>query len=687
MPCPSCGFENPEGFRFCGQCAAPLSPPNGGPMPPTYTPRHLAERVLTSRAAMEGERKQVTVLFADVKGSLALAERVGPEPWHRILDRFFRILADGVHRFEGTVNQYTGDGMMALFGAPLAHEDHAQRACHSALHIAAELRPFAEELLRRQGLEFRVRMGLNAGEVVVGRIGDDLRMDYTAQGQVVGLASRMEKLAEPGRIYVTGQVERLVRGFFELKPLGLREAAGVSQPVAVYELDAAAAARTRLDVIGAQTLPPLVGRESALAALDKALEEARRGRGLVLGLEGAAGVGKSRLCLEFLTQCRRSGVPVYETHCPAHGKALPHFALRQLLRSFFGLGEPKGDEQERASVRAQAGPIEEMLPLLLDVLGCADPSRPAPALAPAERESRLSRALAALVEDRARDGPLVVLVDDLHWIDPESEACLAKLGDSVAGRSVLLLVNFRPEHRVEWLEREERRVGLAPLARDASLELIGRLLGEQPSESGLVERIHQRSAGNPLFIEELVRALVESGRLEGRPGDYALLGPVEDLEIPETVRAVIAARIDRLPERDKGVLQVASVIGKEFATPVLSRVAGLGGGELSAALRSLEAGGLLRREGPYATGYVFHHPLTRDVAYRSLLGERRREIHAGVALALIEIAERLGERAALIAHHFEQAGRFRDAARWSHRAAFRVTHIVPRRSRREPKSP
>ncbi len=678
MPCPSCGFDNPVGFRFCGQCAAPLASDTG---PRAYTPRHLVERVLTSRAALEGERKQVTVLFADVKGSLRLAELAGPEAWHRILDRFFRILADGVHRFEGTVNQYTGDGMMALFGAPLAHEDHAQRACHSALGIARELEPFGEELRRRQGLEFRVRMGLNSGEVVVGRIGDDLRMDYTAQGQVVGLASRMEKLAEPGRIYLTDRVERLVRGFFELKPLGLREAAGASRPVAVYELDAAAGARTRLDVRGAETLAPLVGRESALEALETALAEARASRGLALGLEGAAGVGKSRLCLDFASRCRRSGVAVIETHCPAHARALPHFALRQLLRSFFGLEGRAAPDEERERVRAQAQVAGDALPLLLDVLGCADPARPPPPLERAERERRLGAALAALLAERARSEPVVVLVDDLHWIDAESEACLVGLRDAAAGRAVLLLVNFRPEHGAAWLAEGVRRVGLSPLGRQASLELIGRLLGEAGASEGLADRIHRRSGGNPLFIEELVRSLVEAGRLEGRPGGYRLVAPLADLEIPETVRAVIAARIDRLSERDKGLLQVASVVGREFATPVLTRVAELDEAALQAGLRSLAAAGLVRREGPFAHRHAFHHPLTREVAYLSLLEERRRALHAAVARALVDIGERLGERASLIAHHFEEAGYGHDAARWRQRAAFRVTHIVPRRPR------
>jgi class 3 adenylate cyclase len=680
-------FENPAGFRFCGQCAAPLVPaPEGetaaGSAPRAYTPRHLAEKVLVSPSALEGERKQVTVLFADVKGSLGLAEQVGPEEWHRILDRFFRILTEGVHRFEGTVNQYTGDGMMALFGAPVAHEDHARRACHAALDIARSLEPFTEMLMSQHGLDFRVRMGLNSGDVVVGSIGDDLRMDYTAQGQVVGLAARMEKLAEPGRIYLTEQVERLVRGFFELRPLGPLDARGTSRPVAVYELDSARATRTRLDLLAADALPPLVGRESALAALEEALRRTREGRGLVLGLEGVAGVGKSRLCLEFVGRCRRAGIPVCETHCPAHARALPYFALRQLLGSFFGLREEDTQDTARARVRGdpalRAAPAED-LSLLLDFLGCPDPARPLPLLETAERDRRLARTVAELIARRAERGPVVVLVDDFHWIDAESEACLGPLAESVEGGRALLLVNFRPEHRGAWAAQPGfHQLGLGPLTREASLELLQRLLGDHPSTAGLPDLVRRRAGGNPLFIEELVRSLVESGRLEGRPGAYTLIGPVDDLEIPETVRAVIAARIDRLGQRDKSVLQVASVIGREFGTALLERVSRLAPDVLADALRSLEAAGLVRCEGVQGEVHAFHHPLTREVAYGFLLSERRRELHAAVAAAHIEIAERLGERASLIAHHYEEAQRPRDAVRWRHRAAFRVTNIVPR---------
>jgi len=694
MRCASCGFENPSGFRFCGQCASSLAAAEGAPAaerrPRAYTPRHLVDKVLTSRSALEGERKQVTVLFADVKGSVALAEQLGPEEWHRTLDRMFRIMADAVHRFEGTVNQYTGDGMMALFGAPIAHEDHAHRACHAALAIAAGLRPFGDELSRRHGLELGVRMGANAGEVVVGKIGDDLRMDYTAQGSVVGLAARVEQLAEPGAIYLTQHVERLVRGFFRLKPLGLRQVEGVAAPLSVYALEAAEPARTRLDVLESAPRAPLLGRESALGTLDKALARVLQGDGLVLGVKGAAGVGKSRLCQEFSEVCRSRGLRVCEAHCPAHGQALPQLALLQLLRSLFEVSESDSEEGIREKILHGCAGLgderREALPALCDFLGVPDPS--APLLDPAGFERELPGLVERLFQERAAREPLLVLVDDLHWIDADSERTLERLAGGVAGRRMLLLVNFRPEYRASWWGRPgHHELGLGPLDAGAGLELAAHLLGGHSSTQALPALLLERSGGNPLFLEELVRSLVESGRLEGEAGDYRLVASADALEIPDSVRAVLAARMDRLAEAEKRVLQIASVLGKEFTEAVLSRITELSPSELSESLRGLHAAGLVRPESAYGGAHVFHHPLTREVAYRSLLSDRRRALHAAAAEALVAIGEQLGERAALIAHHLEEAGHSYEAARWRRRAALRVTNIVPRGVRPGPGRP
>jgi class 3 adenylate cyclase len=662
MGCAACGFENPAGFQFCGECGArlaPSAPPDARPWrdrePQAYTPRHLADRILTTRSALEGERKQLTVLFADVKGSLALAEKLDPEDWHRTLDRFFRILTGAVHRFEGTINQYTGDGIMALFGAPIAHEDHARRACHAALEIARRMREFGEEFRRRHGLEFGVRMGMNSGEVVVGRIGDDLRMDYTAQGWVVGLASRAERLAEAGRILLTEHTASLVRSFFPLIPLGRHEVAGAGGGLVLFELDSEAAP-TRSVRGESAGLGHFVGRSSALAGLEKGLARALGGDGLAVGVEGEPGVGKSRLCLELVSRCRARGLAVVEVFCPAHARTLPHFAILELLRT---------------------------LPDLLS----AEPGADAPRSVPegdAERE-RLALLAERAILARIEREPTILLFDDLHWIDPASEGFLARLVGSVAGTRAFLLVNFRSEYRAPWMEHPSfHRIGLPPLDRRESLRLIRDLLGSDPSARQLPERVYDRVGGNPLFIEESLRALREAGRLAVGSGGAAWIDPGRDLEIPASVRAVLAARIDRLAESHKRVLQAASVIGPRFEKTVLARVLGLPEADLDVSLRSLEEAEFVRPEAPYRPAdWTFKHPLTQEVACDSLLVERRTEIHLSVAQALEESHERLGARAELIAHHWEAANREREAALWRQRAAFRVTNLVPRRSGRE----
>ncbi len=325
-------------MRFCLECGHALAqsaPPDRDPR--TYTPTHLADKILQSKSAIEGERKQVTVLFADVKGSMELAESLDPEEWHALLDRFFQILTEGVHRFEGMVNQYTGDGIMALFGAPIAHEDHARRACYAALHLSDELRRYGIELRLERGLSFSVRMGLNSGDVVVGKIGDDLRMDYTAQGHTVGLAARMQEIAEPGRIYLTRELARLVEGYFVVDDLGESSIKGVREPVQVHELQGIGQLRTRLDASRARGFSRFVGRAEETQLLETALGRAEKGNPQIIGFVGEPGVGKSRLCFEFLERCRARGIMTYETTGVAHGKAIPLLPMLKLFRAFFGI--------------------------------------------------------------------------------------------------------------------------------------------------------------------------------------------------------------------------------------------------------------------------------------------------------------------------------------------------------------
>jgi class 3 adenylate cyclase/tetratricopeptide (TPR) repeat protein len=678
--CPSCANDAPPGSRFCNACGAPLAAGASVALadrpPRAYTPRHLVERILTSRAALEGERKQVTVLFADVQGSMDLAAQVDPERWHRLLDGFFGILADGIHRFEGTVNQFTGDGVMALFGAPIAHEDHAQRACWAALHLTDELRRWAEEVKRREGLPFAVRMGLNSGEVVVGRIGDDLRMDYTAQGHTVGLAARMEQLAEPGHAYLTEHTAALVEGFFRLRDLGPFTVKGVPRPLHVHALEGPGTFRGRLDVSRARGFSRFVGRAEEMAVLEEALAQAVAGQGGVVAVVAEAGVGKSRLCHEFTERCRARGIDVNVGRAVAHGRMIPFLPVLEILRGMFGIREHDDAlvaRQKVAGTLVLLDPeLQDTLPLWLDFLGVPDPARALPRMDPEARQRRLLTALERLIRARARGGPGVLLVEDLHWLDAASEATAERVVATTPGSRTLIVLNFRPEYRAPWLEASWcRTLPLRPLPEAAGVELLRDLLGQDPSLAGLPERIVAHTGGNPFFTEEIVRALVEEGTLVGTRGGYRLAGAPATLALPASVQTVLAARIDRLPEREKVVLHTAAVIGREFAAPVLERVVALTATEVAAALDALVAAQLLYETAPAPEAeYAFEHPLTQEVAYRSQLAERRTQVHAAVASAIeTAYAGRLDERAALLAHHWEGAGAPRVAAEWHRRAA------------------
>ena len=678
MRCPACEHSNPVGSRYCNRCGAELGTARSAPQdsPRRYTPRHLADKILTTRSALEGERKQVTVLFADVKGSLDLAAQLDPEEWHRIMDRFFQILASGVHRFEGTVNQYTGDGIMALFGAPIAHEDHARRACYAALHLTDELRRYADELRLHQELNFSVRMGLNSGEVVVGRIGDDLRMDYTAQGQTVGLAARMEHLAEPGKVFLTRHTAELVKGFFELRDLGKASVRGAEEPVRIYELEGVGQLRTRLDVSRSRGFSRFVGREDEMAQLEVALEHAIDSEGGVVALVGEPGVGKSRVGFEFLERCRERGLLLYRGHALSHTRSVPFLPVLELMRDYFGISEQDGDETARDKIAGRAVRLDESstdaLPLLFDFLGVPDPSRPAPLTDLAARESRLFEVVSRLLQARSAREPTVLMIDDLHWIDSGSERFIGHLVDSLPQTRTLLLLITRPEYRAPWAGRPYyRELSLAPLAPAATAELLAELLGADPSVRKLPDLIEQRTGGNPFFIEEVVQALVDSGALVGPRGAHRLALPLEELRVPDSVQALLAARIDRLPEAEKRLLQTASVIGKQFGEALLETVAELPRLELAVLLQRLLAGEFIYEEALYPEPeYSFKHPLTQEVTYGTQLRAGRTRTHAAVARA-IEAADpaKTDEQSALIAHHWEAAGEALLAARSHRRAA------------------
>ncbi len=678
--CPTCGAGNRPTAKFCRKCRAPLTvTPAVASAPRAYTPKHLADKILTSRAALEGERKQVTVLFADVKGSMELAEQMDAEEWSQIMNRFFQILSDSVERFEGFVDKFTGDGIMALFGAPVAHEDHARRACYAALHMVDGLRSYANELRLRRGLNFSARLGLNSGEVIVGKIGDDLRMDYTAQGHTVGLASRMEQIAEPGKVYLTAHTAAQVEGYFALADLGEMEIKGVQGAMHVYELTGLGQMRTRLDVSRSRGFSRFVGRGDEMQVLESALARVREGNAQVVGIVGDAGLGKSRLCFEFLERCRARGLMTYETSGVAHGKAIPFLPILRFFRAFYGITEQDSDATARERIAGRLllldERLRESLPLNFDFMGVPDPDNPAPRIDPEARQRQMFDIVRRVIQARGQTETRVALFEDLHWFDGGSAAFLEPLVDAAIGSRLLVLLNFRPEYQAPWMGKSYyHQLALAPLGPDAIRELVDALLGKDPSIAGLAEAIHARTLGNPFFTEEVVQNLIESGKLQGSKGAYRLVTPVDKLEVPSSVHAILAARIDRLAMREKDVLQTAAVIGREFDEPTLAAVVEEAAPQLREALQKLKDTEFVYEQSLYPVAeYIFKHPLTQEVALASQLQERRKRLHAAVA-RVIEAAHAkdLDQQAALLAHHWEEAGETLAAARWHRRAAERV---------------
>jgi len=667
VPCPGCGTENPAGQRFCNGCGQQLA---------VEPPEQIAEKIRAVGDRLDGERKQVTVLFADVAGSMDLAEQCGPELWRQIMDRFFAILSRGVHAFEGTVDKFTGDGIMALFGAPIAHEDHAQRACFAALQLNDDLAEFAAELRHGSGLSFSVRIGINSGEVVVGGIGEDLAMEYTAIGHTVGLAQRMEQIAAPGTAYLTEHTATLVEGYLALEDLGEFDLKGSSQALRVYELTGVGTARGRLDISRARGFSRFVGRADEMTVLENAFEKARSGEAQVIGVVGEPGVGKSRLCHEFVERWRAKGVPVYHTAGQAHAKSVPLMPVMELMRAYFEITDRDSEHQARERIAGKLLLLDESLvddlPLIFDFLAIADPERPAPRMDPEAQRRQLFGVVKRLTRAQSDRQPGINLYEDLHWLDPASEAFLANQIDAVQGTRSLTIVNFRPEYEARWMSKSYYgQIAVAPLGPDAIEEMLVDMIGSHPSTAELPGLLGERAGGNPFFIEEVTRSLVESGHLAGDPGSYELVRAVDDAAAPASVQVLLSSRIDRLEETARRVLRTAAVIGKDFSQPVLAEVTELAPAELEEATVELIASGFVYEQELYPeTIFTFKHPLTQEVAYGSQLGERRAADHAAAAGAIAaRYPERHDELAALLARHWEEAGDALEAARWNARAA------------------
>jgi class 3 adenylate cyclase/tetratricopeptide (TPR) repeat protein len=632
----------------------------------------------------DAERKQVTVLFADVSGSMDLAEQQDPEEWRKIMQRFFSTLADAVTKFEGTVDKFTGDGIMAVFGAPIAHEDHARRACYAALQMLDDVSEYAGELRRRLGLNFSTRIGINSGEVVAGAIGEGSDSEYTAIGHTVGLAQRMEALAEPGKAYLTERTAELAQGFLDLRDLGEFEIKGASRPVGVFELAGVGAARSRLDLARERGFSRFVGRTEEMALLMQALERAQGGEGGGVALVAEPGVGKSRLSHEFVQRCRDEGAEVFEAQAQAHGTAVPFMPVLQMLRSFFGIGDGEPDQTAREKIAGRALLLDpgfnEDLPLLFDFLGVPDPDRPVPQMSAEARQRALAGTVCRLVNAPSRRKTLVLVIEDLHWIDEGSNAMLTQLAEAIEGTNTLALVNFRPEYSPPWAgSAAYTEISLGPLERQDTRELLRDLAGEDPSLDGLDEPIHERTQGNPFFIEEIVRELAESGHLQGSRGAYRLARPIDDAGVPATVQAILSARIDRLDPAAKQLLQVASVVGKEVGAEALGLTAGLEAEQIESALAELVGAGFLYEAELYPRRVLaFRHPLTREVAYGTQLADGRAATHAAAAQAIVALeGDRHDELAGLIGQHFEEGEDRLEAARWYARAAHWAGHSRP----------
>jgi class 3 adenylate cyclase/tetratricopeptide (TPR) repeat protein len=626
--------------------------------PLSYTPVHLTEKILQARPSLEGERKQVTVLFADLKGSMELLADRDPEEARSILDPVLARMMEAVHRYEGTVNQVMGDGIMALFGAPIAHEDHAIRACYAALAMQAALRRYSDEVRRTHGLPVHFRVGLNSGEVVVRGIHNDLHMDYSAIGQTVHLAARMEQLAMPGSILLTPATLRLVEGLVQVHALGPIPVKGLVEPVGVAELVGVSALRRRLQAAVARGLTRFVGRQQELAALRQALEHARAGRGQVVAVVGEAGVGKSRLLYEFVHSHHPPGWLVLESASVSYGQATPYFPVIDLLKRYAHVDEHDDLRTIRAKVTGQVVTLDAALqdtgPALLSLLDALPDDSPFLQLDPLQRRQRTLTALKRVLLRESQVQPVLLVFEDLHWIDTETQALLDSLVESLPTARLLLLVNYRPEYQHGWGRKTYYlQLRLDPLPLASADELLQALLGDDPSLAPLKHLLITRTDGNPFFLEESVRTLVETQGLVGEPGAYRLARALPSIQVPSTVQTVLSARIDRLPPEEKQLLHTAAVIGHEVPLALLQAVAEVSEEPLRRGLTHLQAAEFLYETRLFPEiEYTFKHALTQQVAYETLLQERRRALHARIVEALEVLAgERAAEQVDRLAHH------------------------------------
>jgi class 3 adenylate cyclase/tetratricopeptide (TPR) repeat protein len=647
--------------KFCSECGRPskaVTAPRFA-SPKSYTPQHLADKILTTKDALEGERKQVTVLFADIKGSMEIFADRDPEDVQKLLDPVLEHMMEAVHRYEGTVNRVMGDGIMALFGAPLAHEDHAVRACYAALRMQETVTRYGDEVQRSYGMPVTIRVGLNSGEIVIRAIGNDLHMDYAVVGQTANLAARMEQMAKPGTVLTTADTLRLAEGYVAMSPLGgPMPVKGLADLVQIYEVTGVGAARTRLQASARRGLTRFVGRDSELEQLLNSQQLVEQGRGQVAAIVGEAGVGKSRLVHEFVHSHNAAGWLVLESNSVSYGRATPYLPLIELLKDYFKINVQDSTRLIREKVTSRIltldSSLQDAIPPVLDLLDVLDGSHPFRSLEPLQHRQHTYRAVTRLLLSESRVQPIIAVFEDLHWNDSLTLGLLNEMVVGSQNARLLLLVTYRPDFRDEWRHRPNYlQLSISPLASESLTELLQAVLGSDPSLQTLESFLVERASGNPFFVEEIVRTLVDTGVLEGRRGSYYLVRPLSSIEVPRTVQAVLAARIDALPAAGKRLLQEAAIIGRDVPFVLLHAICGLTEDELRSQLDALEAAEFL-----YATQlfpnlqYTFKHALTHEVTYSEVLHERRRDIHVRVVDATEKLyVDRLGEQAERLAYH------------------------------------
>nr|WP_315595755.1 adenylate/guanylate cyclase domain-containing protein [uncultured Cupriavidus sp.] len=716
MHCTECHFENLAGARFCESCGARLGrlcPHCGGEASPTakfcricgnalgdaapapataasaaglapvhYTPPHLAERILAEQAAMEarggigGERKTITALFADMAGSTALIQDLDPEEARRLIDPVMTLMMEAVHHYEGYVAKFLGDGILALFGAPIAHEDHALRALYAALRMQQAMRQHSDRVRLEQGVPLQIRVGIHTGEVVVRSIRkDNLHTDYDPVGHTIHIASRMEGIATPASILASASTHKLAEGYFEFKALGTTQVKGVRDPLGVFEVQGLGALRTRLQVAAHRGLARFVGRQDEMQQLHDALELAKSGQGQIVGVRGEAGVGKSRLFYEFKARAQQ-GCHVLETFSVSHGKAFAYLPLIELLKNYFQITAQDGERSSREKVTGRLltldRSLEEHLPYLLYLLGANDPACALPTMDAVIRRQRTFEAIARLLVRESLDEPLLLFFEDLQWLDNETEAFLNLLIDHVPGARMVLLVNYRPEYSHDWSRRTcYTQLHLEPLGPAEARGLLTALLGDDRSLESLKRLVLDKTEGNPFFMEEVVQTLVEEGALLGHPGCYRIAQAAPTLlHIPTTVQGVLAARIDRLPIAQKELLQTLAIIGKEFPLSLVRLVSAFDDGRLLPLLADLQAADFVHERPAFPeVEYAFKHALTQEVAATTMLIERRSELHESTAQAIETLFPgRLKDYCNELAHHYSLSGNIPKAVEYLYAA-------------------